>query len=118
MAHQNPTIQQNMPRYARLPADDAHQMMLDREVTIVDIRDEESYRLSHITDATHLDNTGVQQMISQSNQEVPLIVCCYHGNMSQSAGAYLAEQGFSEVYSLDGGFAEWQAKFPDDCEFE
>lgn len=105
-----------MSRYARLSADDAHQMMIDGDVNVVDIRDDDSFRLGHITDAVHLDNSGVQSYINDADQSIPLIVCCYHGNMSQSAGAYLAEKGFDQVYSLDGGYAEWSAKFPDDCE--
>jgi thiosulfate sulfurtransferase len=52
--------------------------------------------------------------ITQADLDVPLIVACYHGNSSQSAAAYLAEQGFSDVYSLDGGFELWRATFPDD----
>jgi thiosulfate sulfurtransferase len=39
-------------------------------------------------------------------------VVCYHGNSSQGAAAYLVSQGFSEVYSLDGGIEAWQADYP------
>lgn len=105
-----------MPKYARLSSNDAHQMILNQKVNIVDIRDEDSYKLNHIVGSAHMDNSGAQAFIDQSDWDIPLIVCCYHGNMSQSAGAYLAEKGFEEVFSLDGGFAEWQTKFPDDCE--
>ena len=105
-----------MSQYARLSADDAHQMTIDRPVNIVDIRDVDSFKLAHITDAVHLDNADVQEFINEADQDIPLIVCCYHGNMSQSAGAYFAEKGFAQVYSLDGGFAEWAVRFPDDCE--
>ena len=105
-----------MSQYARLSPDDAHQMIIDRPINIVDIRDADSFKMAHITDAIHLDNSGVQSFINEADLDIPLIVCCYHGNMSQSAGAYLAEKGFAQVYSLDGGFAEWAAKFPDDCE--
>ncbi len=105
-----------MSQYARLSTDDAHQMLKDREVNVVDIRDEDSYKVAHIMYAEHLDNSGLQAFVEDSDQAIPLIVCCYHGNMSQSAGTYLADKGFAEVYSLDGGFAEWQAKFPDECE--
>lgn len=105
-----------MSHYARLSVDDAHQMMSDRTVKVVDIRDPDSFRQNHITQAIHLDNSGVQSFIQEADLDIPLIVCCYHGNMSQSAGAYFAEKGFSEVYSLDGGFAGWSARFPDDCE--
>ena len=33
---------------------------------------------------------------------------------SQGAAAYLVGQGFSQVYSLDGGFELWRATYPDD----
>ncbi|MFK8078767.1 MAG: thiosulfate sulfurtransferase GlpE [Granulosicoccus sp.] len=105
-----------MSGYARLSCDDAYQLLLDGPVNIIDIRDEESFNAGRITDAVHVDNSGVQNFINDADTSIPLIVCCYHGNMSQSAGAYLAEKGFDTVYSLDGGFAEWSAKFPDDCE--
>jgi len=39
-------------------------------------------------------------------------VVCYHGNSSQSAAAYLISQGFSDVYSLDGGFELWRGTYP------
>ncbi len=105
-----------MSQYARLSVDDAHQMMLDREVNVIDIRDADSFRVGHITDAVHMDNGSIQSFIEDTDQDIPLIVCCYHGNMSQSAGAYLAEKGFAQVFSLDGGYEEWSARFPDDCE--
>ncbi len=105
-----------MSHYARISADDAQQLMIDQDVNIIDIRDEDSFKASHITEARHLDNAALPDFIDDTDHSVPLVVCCYHGNMSQSAGAYLAQKGFAQVYSLDGGFAEWAAKFPDDCE--
>lgn len=38
----------------------------------------------------------------------PLVVVCYHGISSQNAAQYLHEQGFDDVYSLDGGFQAWR----------
>ena len=48
-----------------------------------------------------------------ANQQAPLIVCCYHGNSSQGAAAYLASIGFAETYSLDGGFDLWRQTYPE-----
>lgn len=77
------------------------------QVQVVDIRDEESYRQGHIAGAFHLHNSNIQDYIQEADPESPLLVCCYHGHMSQSAAAYLSEQGFRETYSLDGGFEAW-----------
>ena len=40
--------------------------------------------------------------------EQPILVMCYHGISSQGAAQYLVNQGFEQVYSVDGGFEAWQ----------
>ena len=107
-----------MPNYARIDADDAYHLMIDNDVTIVDIRDPESFKAGHISDALHLDDASIAAFIGEADRQKPVIVCCYHGNMSQSAGTCLAESGFAEVYSLDGGYAVWSVRYPDDCDSE
>jgi thiosulfate sulfurtransferase len=45
--------------------------------------------------------------------EQPILVMCYHGISSQGAAQYLVNQGFEEVYSVDGGFEAWhRAELP------
>ena len=80
---------------------------VEGDVQVVDIRDEESYTRAHISGAMHLHNSNIQEFIMEADPERPVIVCCYHGHMSQSAAAYLAEQGFHKTYSLDGGYEAW-----------
>lgn len=83
---------------------------------IIDIRDGQSYANGHISSALHLDNSNVQSFIANADSTKPLIVYCYHGNMSQSAAAYFGEQGFEETYSMDGGFSDWEVNFTDKVE--
>jgi len=105
-----------MGHYARIAPDDARDMIDERDVTIVDIRDAQSFATKRITDAQHLSNETAAAFVTDTDKSLPLIVCCYHGNSSQQTGQYLAEQGFNEVYSLDGGFELWNVRFPDDVE--
>jgi thiosulfate sulfurtransferase len=44
------------------------------------------------------------------------VVCCYHGISSQQAAQFLVSQDFTDVYSLDGGFTQWQLQFPEHIE--
>ncbi len=90
----------------------------DNGLQIVDIRDEQSFASAHITTALHLDNSGVQPFVDNADTSKPLLVYCYHGNMSQSAAAYFGEQGFEEAYSMDGGFSDWEVNFTDKIESE
>jgi thiosulfate sulfurtransferase len=80
---------------------------------VVDIRDPQSFALGHISGSHHLDNHSLADFIAKADLDKPLIVSCYHGNSSQGAAAYLAHQGFAEVYSLDGGFELWRSLYPD-----
>ena len=81
-----------------------------QRVQIVDVRDEDAYRQGHIPAAVHLHNANLQEFVAGADLDAPLLVYCYHGHMSQSAAAYLAQQGFEQAYSLDGGFEAWQAQ--------
>lgn len=83
------------------------------DVAIVDIRDGNSYFEGHITGAKMLDNSTVAQFIETTPKDQAVVVCCYHGNSSQGAAQYLAEQGFKDVYSLDGGFEMWRVIQPE-----
>ena len=100
-----------MTDFKRIPPEQA-QALRDQGAVVVDIRDPQAYAAGHIKNATHLDNHSLHDFIAKADLDAPLIVACYHGNSSQSAAAYLAGQGFSEVYSLDGGFELWRATYP------
>ena len=107
-----------MSAFQRISSTDAKSLIDTKDTNIVDIRDLQSFNNGHITDAEHLDNHSLAAYINDTDHDTALIVCCYHGNSSQSAAAYMAEQGFAEVYSLDGGFEQWAKQFPQDCEKE
>ncbi|WP_109513548.1 thiosulfate sulfurtransferase GlpE [Pseudomonas ovata] len=102
-----------MTDFKRIAPDQAHALR-EQGAVLVDIRDPETFATRHISGSRHLDNHSIADFIAQADLDKPLVVVCYHGNSSQSAAAYLVGQGFSDVYSLDGGFELWRATYPDD----
>lgn len=90
--------------------------LLEQGATVVDIRDQNSFNTSHIPQAHNLNNDNLPVFLQQADRNQALIVYCYHGISSQSAADFLAGQGFSEVYSLDGGFEQWRLQFPQLCQ--
>lgn len=90
------------------------EIMDQEEAEIIDIRDPDSYEASRIPGAIQLNDKNVKEFMESADKEKPIIVYCYHGNSSQGAAAYLAEQGFQEVYSMAGGFESWYHSYP--CE--
>lgn len=101
-----------MSEFKRIAPEQA-QTLREQGAVVVDIRDLQSFANGHISGALHLDNHNLADFIARADFDQPLIVACYHGNSSQSAAAYLAHQGFAEVYSLDGGFELWHSRYPD-----
>ena len=94
---------------------DVHQVKQLEEnnsATIVDIRDPASFQAGHIPKAIHLSDETVEQFITDTDKNKPLVVYCYHGISSQGAAAYFSEKGFKEVSSMIGGFEGWLSAFP------
>jgi thiosulfate sulfurtransferase len=102
-----------MTDFKRISPEQVHALR-DNGAVLVDVRDAQTYATHHIPGSHHVDNHSIADFIRQADLDKPLVVLCYHGNSSQSAAAYLVGQGFSEVYSMDGGFELWKNQFPDE----
>ena len=48
--------------------------MIEAGCQLADIRDEQSYAMSHIPSANHLDNQGLQQFIEQAEHLIRRVV--------------------------------------------
>ncbi|QCZ92017.1 thiosulfate sulfurtransferase GlpE [Salinimonas iocasae] len=79
---------------------------------VVDIRDPQSFAAGHMPKATQLNNDNFAQFLEQTDNEQAVVVVCYHGISSQQAATVIANQGFKDVYSMDGGFEAWKQTQP------
>ncbi len=96
----------------RISIEQAQVLITEQNPVIVDVRDPQSYAVSRIQGAVHLSNDSIGSFLQQTDRQRPVLVYCYHGNSSISAGQFLAEQGFTEVMSMDGGFESWRSNYP------
>ena len=78
------------------------------DAVFLDIRDPDSYEEDHILGAIHINDANVAEYISTTDKAKTYIIYCYHGITSQSGAAYFQAQGFTDVYSMDGGFCAWE----------
>ena len=46
--------------------------------------------------------------LDKTPKTTPVLVVCYHGVSSQQAANVIANQGYDNVYSMDGGFEAWK----------
>jgi thiosulfate sulfurtransferase len=103
-----------MPSFQEIDTLKVKEMLAQKSVNIVDIRDPGSYSRGHIPTAVSVSDSNVDEFTQNTDKDTALVVCCYHGISSQGAAAYFAEQGFKEVYSMTGGFEAWEMAYPAD----
>ena len=94
--------------YTRIDVAQARELMEESNATVLDVRDPASYEAGHIPGAKVVNQANVQAFVQAADRSHPLIVCCYHGNLSQGAADYFDQNGFAYTYSLDGGYEAWQ----------
>ena len=97
--------------YKQISNDQAVELILaNKDLIIADVRDRESYNAQHIDEAIHLSMEALNDFCVCLDKSQPILVYCTHGISSQSVAQLLGEQGFTEVYSLAGGFEAWKTR--------
>ncbi|MBD1576451.1 thiosulfate sulfurtransferase GlpE [Vibrio sp. S11_S32] len=97
-----------MEQFLQINVEQAQQLMINQAAVLFDIRDPQSFALAHAGEAKHLTNDTMVALLEELEFDQPILVMCYHGISSQGAAQYLVNQGYEEVYSVDGGFEAWQ----------
>lgn len=95
--------------YRRISADSALDLLEtlgtgSGKAMLFDIRDPASFAAGHHPEALPLSNANLPQILASLDRSTTLLVCCYHGNSSQGAARFLADQGFASACSIDGGW--------------
>jgi rhodanese-related sulfurtransferase len=86
--------------------------LLDRpDILVLDVRDPNAFRQGRIEGAQRVSISELSPIINGLAKNTPVLIYCYHGHASREYAQVFSDFGFSEVYSLDGGFEEWR-KYP------
>ena len=100
-----------MSQFQRVSIEQAHSMLQQAGCRLADIRDPVSFAQGHVPGAFALNQQSLGHFLAEVGFDTPVLVMCYHGHSSQGAAQYLAAQGYEQVYSVDGGFADWGLRF-------
>lgn len=77
--------------------------------TLLDVRQPDEYKQSHIPGAKLIPIADVGERIDELDSAKPTIVYCAIGGRSRVASQMLAGKGFREVYNLSGGIKAWNS---------
>lgn len=84
-----------------------------RDITLLDTRNDYEYRFGTFSGALnlHLHNFGeLPQAVRDLDKQKPVVMFCTGGIRCEKAALYMQNEGFSEVYQLDGGILGYFAQ--------
>jgi rhodanese-related sulfurtransferase len=89
----------------------AASVLQEEKPTVVDVRTPAEFAAGHLPGAVNIDveDPGFADAIGRLPKDDTYFVYCRSGNRSGVATDQMAEQGFTHVYDLQGGIADWQA---------
>ena len=108
-------ILRKVRRIGTLDTADVLRLLNDQDALIVDVGSVCEYKDGHIPQSRHIPFDGLQERLSElaKIKDKPIVLYCRTGATSQSACALLKKNGFTDVYSLNGGLPTWlDAKLP------
>lgn len=77
------------------------------EFILLDVRQPEEYRSGHLPGAVFMPLPELIDKVGELDPAKSVVAYCRSGNRSRAAAAFLLSEGFSTVYSLDGGITAW-----------
>ncbi len=104
--------QSNSRKYITISARDAKQLIeskSSRELTILDVRNTNEFNEEHIQSSIVIPlewlKEGGFELLNPNNT---IIVYCQTGNRSIQASQFLLDEGFNNIFNLNGGISAWK----------
>lgn len=78
---------------------------------LVDVREESEWEAGHLPQAIHIGKGVIERDIEKKvpDTEQEIILYCGGGYRSALAADTLQKMGYTNVWSMDGGFRDWKA---------
>lgn len=73
---------------------------------LIDVRTEEEWNTARIEGAERIDDSGFSAL-TELPKNTDIVFVCHHGMRSMQAASQLVNQGFRNVYNLEGGIDAW-----------
>jgi rhodanese-related sulfurtransferase len=102
--------------FRHLNAAEAWDLVFERQrlgaedLALFDVRNEAAFKASHLEGAVHLAESDLPGVLASLPRRTTVVVYCHHGRASQTFATTFSDFGFSDVYSVDGGFEALRAE--------
>lgn len=91
---------------------DVKNLMEDGDITLLDVRREADYEISHIPSAISIPKDSLADNLDKLDKNIPTVVYSYNQqcHLSYKAALILADYGYPSIV-LEGGFKTWKEDF-------
>ncbi len=89
---------------------DYKEVVVGKDVQLVDVRTPQEYKKGFIDDAINIDYMNPKSFneeFMKLDKNKPLYIYCRSGNRSQKSVPLLKEFGFTKIYDLKDGYNAW-----------
>ncbi|HEY8405181.1 MAG TPA: thioredoxin domain-containing protein [Flavobacteriales bacterium] len=102
---------QKQVKYSLLPQEFEEKLKSLPKATIIDVRTPKEFAEGSIEGAKNINwqDAAFAEQIQSLDKNKPVFVYCLVGGRSGEAAALMRQQGFTEVYELEGGMMKWNA---------
>src|SRR5687767_9316917 len=80
------------------------------EVVLLDVREHDELALAAVDGALHIPMREIPARIVDLDSGKPLVVMCHSGGRSRRVAEFLQQNGFSNVFNLQGGIDAWSTQ--------
>ncbi|WP_205677602.1 rhodanese-like domain-containing protein [Aquitalea denitrificans] len=77
---------------------------------LLDVREDWEVQLASIAGSLHIPMNLIPLRMSELPDDKTIVTVCHHGVRSYQVGLYLANAGFEQVLSLQGGVEAWASE--------
>ncbi len=99
--------QLTMSRFQQISASDLNSLLNASKAQLLDVRNDDEVARGIIHGALHIPLHLLPMRWNELDDETPLAIYCHSGVRSMHACEYLAQQGYTQLFNLQGGILAW-----------
>lgn len=105
-------VNDSKTRIREVTVEETRRRLTDSEAKLIDVREDDEWRAAHAMGAIHLGKGIIERDIELAvpDKNAELILYCGGGFRSALAADALQKMGYTNVFSLIGGWKAWKAE--------
>src|SRR5699024_899448 len=93
--------------YKSIDSSDFKKILNEKQIHVVDVREQDEYDAGHIPGASHLPLSGFPENVKELSKDKKHYLICASGGRSSMACNQLDAAGFDGV-NVEGGMMQWR----------